>query len=43
MCDEILPFITNMAIHDKREHVLTNYKAVENMGRVTAVFLSLKN
>ena len=45
-CDKILPFITKMAIDDKREHALTNYKAVKNMGRViesdhNAVFLSL--
>ena len=45
-CDKILPFITKMAIDSKREHALTNFKAVKNLGRIVesdhnAVFLSL--
>ena len=34
VCSKILPFITKMAIDDRREHALTNYSTVKNLGRV---------
>ena len=45
-CDKILPYITNMKIDDKRQHILTNYKSVKMQGRViesdhNALFLDL--
>ena len=45
-CDKVLPYITSMTIDEKREHVLTNFKAVRNQGRViesdhNPIFLNL--
>ena len=44
--DKILPYITDMKIDEKREHVLTNFKAMKNQGRIiesdhNPVFLNL--
>ena len=33
-CQQVLPFITRMVIHERREHALTNYSTVKNTGRV---------
>ena len=33
-CDKVLPFITDMKIDEKREHALSNFKAVKRQGRI---------
>ena len=33
-CDQILPYIKRMVIDEKREHSLTNFSTMKNLGRV---------
>ena len=35
MCSLVQPYVTKMVIDDEKQHILTNYKNVKNVGKAT--------